>query len=147
MGFQLRSLKLTAKAPQRLAIPKGNECSIVFQPSIFSCELAVSFKEATFPSTGEFFRSPQWLRAILDHHLHRPRFPHETFQEIPAGPTSPEDPEDQLKSLATVCFQTKKGWRENPCHIHVFFLGGGHIFYLDENPLKIKHSSRYIKTY
>ena len=85
---------------------------------------AVSFKEATIPSTGEFFRSPQWLLAIqLEHHLHPPRFPHETFQEIPAGPTSPEDPEDQLKSSHGFVFK-KKGLRENPWPHPCFFLGG-----------------------
>ena len=47
ISTKIPSLKLTAKAPENRAFSPKRKC-IIFQPSIFGCKLAVSFREGTF---------------------------------------------------------------------------------------------------
>ena len=47
ISTKIPSLKVIAKAPENRAFSPKRKC-IIFQPSIFGCKLAVSFREGTF---------------------------------------------------------------------------------------------------
>ena len=69
MGFgtSIHSLKLTAKAPEAKAFKLPQKETQLFQPSIFRCELAVSFREGQCPARNRSTQTQPFFQEKKGH--------------------------------------------------------------------------------